>query len=157
MNVKMGYDQFFILEGTIRNSKKLRKLNMSSNQLRNQGCTEVANIMMSNTSIQTLNLDNNDIKEHGLVAMLKVLETNKTLVKLRMENNKFLVSRQLLGLIGNLFVFKNRTLQQMILTYHGQALLKKELENSGDEFDRDMIIRFMQEMHNKTNLKLFTI
>ena len=111
---------------------------------------------MSNNSIQSLNLDNNDIREHGLVAMLKVLESNKALVKLRMENNKFLISRQLLGMIGNLFVSKNRTLQQMILTYHGQAMLKKE-QDSDNEYDRDMIIRFTQEMQNKTNLKLFTI
>ena len=47
----MGYDQFIILEGTIRNSKKLRKLNLSSNQLRNQGCTEIANLMINNQSI----------------------------------------------------------------------------------------------------------
>eukprot|EP00347_Sterkiella_histriomuscorum_P008952 403343108 len=160
MNVKMGYDQFFILEGTIRNSKKLRKLNLSGNQLRNQGCTEVANIMMSNSSIQSLSLDNNDIKEHGLVAILKVLETNKTLVKIRMENNKFMISRQLLGQIGNLFVFSNRTLQQFVITYHGQCLLKKDsMEGSGSdsEYDRDMIIRFTQEIQNKTNLKLFSI
>lgn len=30
-NVKMGYDQFIILAGTIRNSRKLRSLNLSNN------------------------------------------------------------------------------------------------------------------------------
>ena len=34
-NVKLGYDQFIILAGTIRNSRRLRSLDLSSNQLRN--------------------------------------------------------------------------------------------------------------------------
>ncbi len=34
-NVKLGYDQFIVLAGTIRNSRRLRSLDLSSNQLRN--------------------------------------------------------------------------------------------------------------------------
>lgn len=34
MTVNMGLDQFMILSGTIRNSKKLIKLNLCSNQLK---------------------------------------------------------------------------------------------------------------------------
>lgn len=70
----------------------------------------MAELLLKNQSIKRLSLDNNEIREPGLVAILKVLEKNKSLVKLKMENNKFYISRQLLGLIGNLFVFHNRTL-----------------------------------------------
>ena len=116
----MGYDQFMILAGSIRNCRRLRKLDLSSNQLRNQGATEVANVLVSNASIQSLNMDYNEIKEHGLVAMMKVLEQNKTLVKLKMENNKFLISRQLLALIGNVFLYKNRTLRYLMMSFFGK-------------------------------------
>jgi hypothetical protein len=34
-NVKLGYDHFIILAGTIRNSRRLRYLDLSNNQLRN--------------------------------------------------------------------------------------------------------------------------
>lgn len=116
VNVKLGYDHFLLLEGTIRNARKLRKLNLANNQLRNQGCTEVANLLLNNYSIQSLNLDNNDIREYGLVAILKVLESNRTLHKVSLENNKFVVSRQLLGLVADLFVYKNRSVRVMKLT-----------------------------------------
>ncbi len=66
---------------------------------------------MANTSIQSLNLDNNDIKEAGLVALMKVLKENRSIVKLRLENNKFMISRQLLGFIGDVFVYHNRTVR----------------------------------------------
>lgn len=115
-----------ILAGTIRNSKKLVKLNICSNTIKDQGCLEVATVLFSNTSIKSINLDNNEIKEHGLVGLLKVLEQNKSLVKLRAENNKFLISRGLLALIGNLFAYKNRTLRELILTSYSKVLLKRE-------------------------------
>lgn len=142
----MGYDQFMLLQGTIRNSRRLRTLNMSSNQLRNQGCIEVANVLVSNTSIQSVNLDNNDIKEAGLVALLKVLKDNKTLVKLKMDNNKFFLSRQLLGFIGDVFVYHNRSLRILAMTgVGGKSILRKE-QDEGLDFDRVMIVNFMSEM-----------
>lgn len=155
-NVKMGFDQFIILAGNIRNSRRLRSLNLSSNLLRNQGCVEVANILVSNTSLQSLNLDNNDIKEIGLVALLKVLKENRSLVKLRLENNKFMISRQLLGFLGDVFIYHNRTLRTLIMTFFGQTLLKKEQDETGD-FDKEMITRFLKEIETKSNLLVFTI
>jgi hypothetical protein len=84
-------------------------------------------VLLSNSSIQSLNLENNDIREAGLVALLKVLKDNKTLVKLRLENNKFLISRQLLGFIGDVFSFHNRSLRVLTLTGSGgKSLLRKE-------------------------------
>ena len=71
----------------------------------------MANVLVANTSIQSLNLDNNDIKEAGLVALMKVLKENRSIVKLRLENNKFMISRQLLGFIGDVFVYHNRTVR----------------------------------------------
>ena len=111
---------------------------------------------MANTSIQSLNLDNNDIKEAGLVALMKVLKENRSIVKLRLENNKFMISRQLLGFIGDVFVYHNRTVRQLILTFFGKNLLKRE-QDEGSEFDRDMITCFMHEIKTKSNLKVFTI
>jgi hypothetical protein len=159
-SVKMGYDQFIILAGTIRNSRRLRSLNLSSNQLRNQGCIEVANMLVSNTSLQSLNLDNNDIREAGLVALLKVLKDNRGLVKLRLENNKFMISRQLLGFLGDVFLYHNRSLRVLVMTSFGggkSPLLRKEMDESGCDFDNGMIASFMQEMHMKSNLKVLTI
>lgn len=111
----------------------------------------MADVLFSNKSIQSLNLDNNDIKEPGLVALLKALKSNRTLVKLRLENNKFLVSRQLLGFLGNIFVYSNRTLRQLVMTVFGKTLLKKEQDEGGD-FDRDMVALFMQELKARSNL-----
>lgn len=155
-NVRMGYDQFLIIGGTIRHSKKLYKLDLSCNQLRNQGSTEVANVLVTNTSLRSLNLDNNDIREPGLVAIMKVLEQNRSLVKLRLENNKFLISRQLLALIGNVFLYRNRSMRVVIMTCYGKAMLKKE-QDDGQDFDRDMIIKFIQEMQYKTLLRVLAI
>jgi Ran GTPase-activating protein (RanGAP) involved in mRNA processing and transport len=78
----MGADEFQILEGTLRCSTKIRKLDISGNSLRNQGCAEVANMLIGNKSIQRLNIDNNQINELGIVPLLYVLEQNNTLVKL---------------------------------------------------------------------------
>ena len=143
-NVKLGYDQFIVLAGTIRNSRRLRSLDLSSNQLRNQGCIEVANMLVSNTGLQSLNLDNNDIREAGLVALLKVLKENRSLVHLRLENNKFLFSRQLLGFLGDVFVYHNRTLRTMIMTSLSKStpILRRE-QDEGSEYDRDMISMFI--------------
>jgi hypothetical protein len=104
-------------------------------------------MLVSNTSLQSLNLDNNDIKEAGLVALLKVLKENRSLSKLRLENNKFLFSRQLLGFLGDVFVYHNRCLRTLIMTSLSKStpLLRKE-QDEGNEFDRDMISMFMQEM-----------
>jgi hypothetical protein len=54
------------------------------------------------------------------------MESNYTLVKLRAENNKFYISRGLLTIIGNVFMFKNKTLKTLILTCYGKVLLMKE-------------------------------
>ena len=113
-------------------------------------------MLVSNTSLQSLNLDNNDIKEAGLVALLKVLKENRSLVKLRIENNKFLISRQLLGFLGDVFVYHNRSLRTLIMTFFGKTMLKRE-QDEGSEFDRDMVTLFMQEIQTKSNLKVFTI
>lgn len=103
-----------------------------------------------------MNLDNNDIKEAGLVALLKVLKENRSLVKLRLENNKFLISRQLLGFLGDVFVYHNRSLRVLVMTCTGKSLLKKE-QDEGAEFDRDMIVTFMGEIESKSLLKVFTV
>ena len=75
--------------------------------------------------------------------MLKVLEQNRTLVKLKAENNKFRVTRGLLAVIGNVFVYRNRTLKSLILTTYGK---RKNTDEDGEEYDRDMIMRYMNEM-----------
>jgi hypothetical protein len=107
----------------------------------------VANMLVSNTGLQSLNLDNNDIREAGLVALLKVLKENRSLVNLRLENNKFLFSRQLLGFLGDVFVYHNRTLRTMVMTSLSKAtpILRRE-QDEGSEYDRDMIALFMQEI-----------
>ena len=101
-------------------------------------------------------MDNNDIKEPGLVALMKVLKENHTLVKLRLENNKFIISRQLLAFIGEVFVYHNRALRVLILTFFGRNLLKKEQDEGGD-FDRDMVCLFVQEVKEKSNLQVFAL
>lgn len=146
-----------ILQGTIRNSRRLRSLNLSSNQLRNQGCIEVANVLVSNTSLQSVNLDNNDIKEAGLVALMKVLKDNRTLVKLRLDNNKFLISRQLLGFIGDVFVYHNRSLRVLVMTGSGGKSVLRREQDEGSDFDRSMLVTFMSEIEQKSLLKVFTI
>ena len=78
------------------------------------------------------------------------------MVKLRAENNKFLVTRGLLSLIGNVFIFHNRTLRILILTCYGKVMLRKE-QDEGNDYDRDMIMKFMNEMKTKSDLKIFTI
>lgn len=113
-------------------------------------------MLVTNTSIQSLNLDNNDIKEAGLVALLKVLKENRSLCKLRLENNKFFISRQLLGFLGDVFVYHNRSLRTLIMTFFGKTILRREQDEGGD-FDREMVTRFMQELQEKSNLKVFTI
>lgn len=107
-----------------------------------------------------MNLDNNDIREAGLVALLKVLKENRSLVKLRLENNKFLISRQLLGFLGDVFVYHNRSLRILIMTSFGggkSPLLRKEMDETGCDFDNGMIAQFMQELQSKSNLKVFTV
>ena len=103
-------------------------------------------MLVSNTSIQSVNLDNNDIREAGLVALLKVLKDNRTLVKLKLDNNKFFLSRQLLGFIGDVFVYHNRSLRILAMTgVGGKSILRRE-QDEGLEFDRAMIVNFMSEM-----------
>jgi hypothetical protein len=107
-----------------------------------------------------LNLDNNDIREAGLVALLKVLKENRSLAKLRLENNKFMISRQLLGSIGDVFLYHNRALRVLVMTSFGggkSPLLRKEMDESGCDFDNGMIDTFMKEIQNKSNLLVLTI
>lgn len=59
--------------------------------------------------------------------MLKVLKDNHSLVKLKLENNKFLLSRQLLGFLGDVFVYHNRSLRVLTMTSLGKTnILRKE-------------------------------
>ena len=67
-------------------------------------------------------------------------------------------------MIGNVFVYRNKSLRYLIMTYYGKTLLKKEQDEqasspntSNGDYDRDMIIRFMQEMESKSNLKVLAI
>jgi len=156
-NVKMGFDQFMILAGTIRNSRKLRSLNLSHNELRNQGCIEVANVLLTNATLQSLNLEKNEIKEAGLVALLKVLKDNHTLTKLKLDNNNFVLSRQLLGFLGDVFVYHNRSLRHLTMTAERKSSILKREQEEGNEFDRDMVVNFMNEMQQKSNLRVFTM
>lgn len=146
-----------ILAGTIRNSRKLRSLNLSHNELRNQGCIEVANVLLTNATLQSLNLEKNEIKEAGLVALLKVLKDNHTLAKMKLDNNNFVLSRQLLGFLGDVFVYHNRSLRHLTMTAERKSSILKREQEEGNEFDRDMVVNFMNEMQQKSNLRVFTM
>ena len=62
----------------------------------------------------------------GIVKILEPLKINKSLVKLHAEDNKIIVSRRLLALIGDIAVYHNNTLRELVLTCHSNALLKDE-------------------------------
>lgn len=66
------------------------------------------------------------------------------------------MTRGLLSLLGNVLIYRNRTLRQLILTCYGKVMLRKEQENN-EEFDREMIVRFIEELKVKSNLKVLTI
>lgn len=54
--------------------------------------------------------------------LLYALKYNQTLVKLQAENNRVRVCRRLLGLIGDLVIYHNRSLRVLILTTHANLL-----------------------------------
>jgi hypothetical protein len=88
---------------------------------------------------------------------MKVLKDNRSLVKLKLDNNKFMLNRQLLGFIGDVFVYHNRTLRILAMAgAGGKSILRKE-QDEGIEFDRAMIQKFMSEVEGKSLLKVFSI
>lgn len=94
----------------------------------------MAEIIRSNNSLQTIKVSQNLLTTVGIVKMLEPLKINKRLVKLHGENNKIIISRRLLALIGDMVVYHNNTLRELILTCHSNSMLRDEIQsNSGEE------------------------
>ena len=77
---------------------------------------QLAEILRSNTSLQKLKCDQNLISTLGIIRILDSLKVNKSLVKLQAENNKMTISRRFLAVVGDLVIYHNKTLRQLILT-----------------------------------------
>jgi len=87
------------------------------------------------------------------VALLKVIKHNKSLVKLSAQYNKFHMSRWLLALVGTIFIYQNRTMRQLLL-YNQNVWEGIGKENQEERY---MMIKFMTEIENKSNLQVLTI
>lgn len=82
-----------------------------------------------NNSLQRIKADQNHFTTLGVVRLLYALKYNQTLVKLQAENNRVRVCRRLLGLIGDLVIYHNRSLRVLILTVHANILTHLKGDN----------------------------
>lgn len=67
--------------------KNLKKLILSENDLKNEGCKHVAKALEDNPPIKTLLLNENDIHDDGAVALAEALEKNTNLLILSVDHN----------------------------------------------------------------------
>ena len=71
----------------LRSNNMLQKLNMSRNILSDEGIVNISKSLQINTTLQVLNISDNTISNHGAVAISKCLINNNTLQKIDMSDN----------------------------------------------------------------------
>ena len=83
---------------TVIQNIRLKKLNLSSNDLSDDGVQFLAEALLANTTLIELNLSSTGITNHGIISLKEMLQFNETLEKLYLSEND----------IGNdNFCFKN--------------------------------------------------
>jgi len=114
VGVGLTSDYFFYISDSLSQCP-LRKLNLNSNTLRNNGANEVARVLQDSKTIKRIYLDNNEVKEEGVVSVLKSLQYNRSVVKLSCQHNKLVITRNLLALIADLVLYENKGLRVLLL------------------------------------------
>lgn len=72
----------------IGNLKKLKKLYMSSNQVKNKGCEFMSNFIANSQTLEFLNLRSNFITSKGAKFLAKALGLNSSLKTLILDDNR---------------------------------------------------------------------
>ena len=70
------------------NDPILQRLDLSNNQISDEGATALAQAMKGNTTLQRLYLDNNQISDEGATALAQAIKGNTTLHRLDLDNNQ---------------------------------------------------------------------
>jgi hypothetical protein len=72
----------------LQTNNHIVKLNLSSNNLGDEGVTELVKILTRNTTLTKLNLSNNNITDIGATQLYTAILNNKTLIYLNLSRNK---------------------------------------------------------------------
>lgn len=88
-NAQIQSHSTLILSNGLYNNKTLTKLNLSDNNICDQGVFYLARVLIKNNSkLKELNLARNGITSAGAQHLAEMLNTNKTLTKLILYGNK---------------------------------------------------------------------
>jgi len=77
-----------ILADVIRNNKNMMELDLRDNNIGHEGVKAISDALQNNNSLEILLLDNNQINEEGAKVISVVLKVMKSLKKLGLLNNK---------------------------------------------------------------------
>ena len=78
-NYYFGDRKAELLSEGITNTKTLRVLNISDNNIGPSGTTAIANALTNNTSLEELDMTRNEVGQDGAIAIAKAITNNKTL------------------------------------------------------------------------------
>ena len=84
----MTNDQMLIFCDCLMNNSTLTELNLSSNEITDEGAKRLAEAIQVNTTLQSLDISHNTISDNGIFSISDCLKINSTLCKLNLSSNK---------------------------------------------------------------------
>ena len=76
------------LQQALKGNTTLQRLNLSSNEISDEGATALQQALKGNTTLQRLNLSSNEISDEGATALAQVVKGNTTLKMLDLARNQ---------------------------------------------------------------------
>jgi Ran GTPase-activating protein (RanGAP) involved in mRNA processing and transport len=104
-----------ILADALFNNKTLKRLSLWNNQVRDKGVQSLSNALsMNECSLIKLDLSQNDITDEGAKYLAQMLKTNRILTHLSLSNNK--ISDNGVKFLTDALQNRNNTLEALSLT-----------------------------------------
>ena len=142
-NKEIGLKGFKTLIDEIKDSKNLKKLDLSKNNLKDKGVEVVVDLIKDNKRLEELDLSGNGIKEKGVQALAGVLNST-ILIKLNLYENK-------IGNEGFKFIASalknNKTLEEIDL----------DLEHSLNSVALSLVNAFEEKAETRFNIILTSL
>jgi Ran GTPase-activating protein (RanGAP) involved in mRNA processing and transport len=129
----------YLMESISNNHTRLKKLELDSNEITDQGAEYISEMLKTNQILTWLSLDNNNITNQGIKSLANVLrQSNQRLEELYINGNKSIDDQSINFL--SLMIKQNSTIQKL------------SLENCG--FSKRGKMRLEQIVKHKKNLSL---
>jgi Ran GTPase-activating protein (RanGAP) involved in mRNA processing and transport len=130
---------YYLVESISLNNRILKKLELDSNEITDQGAEYLSQMLKTNQILIWLSLDNNNITNQGIKLIANVLSnSNQRVEELYINGNKFIDDQSINSLI--------------IMIKQNQSIKKLSLENCG--FTKKGKTRLQQVVKYKKNFSL---